>query len=275
MKKYIIKFGKRSFSHYQKVYRKILPYFLKVKATTNKLDFAEFKIKFSKHDVLEFPCPKQHKLNPRYVFIKSLQFHPEIKINRMKDFKSLLKWNVLNLKQTMTLRNYPLGFSSKLKSFDRPELALKVPPKVLKIESKNFYIHGRIRTNEEIVRILPYERKMSNKKLIRIPIRKRPVYKHHFSRDEIKLFREKAAQQNNTSWVNIQIFEIYDKFYANLYSNVRQAPGSKDLECNFNFLARSKNPEKFFYLVIGQRRDTGQSIKAIVEPADIKKHNSG
>lgn len=252
-----------SFSH------RFLSLFLRFKRDIHNLEYSELKVGLVE-DALDLPRTKLNKLNPTYALLRRLAFVPEVNINRVQDFKSLLKWNELILDFPVLMRNYPLGFSANIKRFDRPELALKLPPRVKAIDRKDFLIARDLITYEEIVTLLPYVRKGEKKKIYRIPVIKEPVVKYHFSREEIRLMREKVAQQNKTGWLSIEIYEVYDKFFPNLYHNIRQVPGTRALECYLSQVASTKNPKKNYYLIIGHRRDTGQSIKAIVDPADIK-----
>ncbi|HSA06599.1 MAG TPA: hypothetical protein P5556_05430 [Candidatus Gastranaerophilales bacterium] len=252
------------------IYYKTASLFAGFKIKSKNIEFAKFNVNFTLDNFLETPLPQLRKLNPVYVLIRNLSFHTQISVNKMSEFKTLLKWHVLNLINSIVVRTYPLGFSARLKTFDKPKLALKLPPKVLFIDKKDFHTIKNFRIHEEIVKVLPYVRKADKKIPVKIPVIKRPLYKYTFSREQMKLFREKVAQQNKTSWLNIEIFEIYDKFYTNFYSNIKQTPGSNDLECYLSLSAEKMNPKKNYYLVIGQRRDTGQSIKAIVDPSDIK-----
>jgi|GEM_PF-3063035 len=251
-------------------YHRFLGLFLRFRTKINRLDYDCFPIKIRK-DILEIPFPGIYKLNPTYVFIRQLAFHPVVNIRKMQDFKSLLKWKFLDINYPVAIRNYPLGFIAGMGNIDRPKLALKVPPNILSINRSDLYLKKGLRINEEIVTVMPYVKKTERKKLVKVPIIKEPLHKYHFSREQMKIFREKIAQQNNTSWINIQIFEIFDKFYSNLYLNVRQSQGTKNLECTLSYLSANKNVKKNYYLVIGQRRDNGQSIKAIVDSADIKR----
>lgn len=274
MKNYVIKLAENSFRGSLKAYYRILSCFSKPEFNVNKFEFEDFDVEFNE-DTLEIPLPRMRKLNPVYTLVRPMEFHPKVSINKMRQFKSLLRWRELTLKSSVVFRNYPLGFSAKLRSFDKPELALKLPPKVLAINGTDIRLKNKVKTNEEIVKVLPYVRKAEKKKLTRIPVIKRPMYKSTFSRDEMRAIKEEVAKQNKTRRVNIKVFEIYDKFYLNFYSSVRQAPGSKNLECTFNSQVKHKKPGKNYYLIIGQRIDTNEHIKAIVDSSDIKKENSG
>ncbi len=253
-----------------RIYHKFLSLFLRFKKDIHRLEYSSFRVDFIE-DALDLPGLKLNRLNPTYVLLKSLVFQPEININRIRDFKSLLKWNALNLDFPVVMRNYPMGFTVNINSCDRPKLALKLPPEVKSINQKDFLIYKDLRTYEEIVTMLPYVRKADKKKIFKVPTIKEPVAKYRFSREEMRLIREKVAQQNKTSWLNIEIYEIYDKFFPNLYHNIRQIPGTKALECHFSRVISTRSPKKDYYLIIGQRKDVSQSIKAIVDPADIKK----
>lgn len=270
IKKLVIKVFYMVYFKFIRYYHKFLSIFLPFKKGMISINFSETPVKI-KDDALDLPEINLNRLYPTYVFIQKLDFHPKLNLHKMKEFKSLLKWKVLNLDYPLVMRNYPLKFSSAQKVFKKEKLKLRVPPKLLCVEKGDFYIPGSLGTYEEIVTVMPYVKKGDKRKFIKVPLIKEPLIKHCFSREEIKNLREKIAQQNKTSWVNIQIFEIYDKFCPNLYVNIRQASGSKSLECYLSSISENKNPKKNYYLVIGQRRDNGQSIKAIVDPSDIKK----
>jgi len=272
IKNRIINSGKKSFFRTLRTYHRISGKFSKSKTGINELELKDFWIKI-RDNTLELPSPRLRKLNPTYTLIRPLEFHLKININKMKHFKSLLKWHDLKLERSVVFRNYSLGFFATLRKFDKPSLALNLPPTILSIDRKNINILKGLRINEEIIKILPYVKKKDRKKLLQVPVVKSPLHKYIFLREEIKLLREIIARQNKTSWVNIKIFEIYDKFHVNSYSNIKQTPGSKDLECALSPRAQHKKSEKNYYLVVGQRIDTGVPIKAIVDSADIKKGN--
>ncbi len=241
----------------KKYFFKFLSFFSGFKPGVNTRDLNDFDVRFNNGNMLEVQAPVMNRLSETYVLIRKLLFYPEIKINIMQSFKSLLKWKDLNLHCNTALRNYPLGFEVSSGEFGYPEIHLPEYPNI----------------REEIVRVSPYVRKIAPKKLFKIPFIKKPVYKSYFSRDEVKLLREKAAEQNQTGWSNIEIFEIYDKFHYNFFSSIKQIPGSKELECMPNISARGKTPGSSSYLVIGKKRNTGEPVKAIIDPADIKKEN--
>ncbi|OGI01700.1 MAG: hypothetical protein A2Y25_06440 [Candidatus Melainabacteria bacterium GWF2_37_15] len=241
----------------KRFYHKVLSFFSGLRTKINTADIKNFDVRFKDKDFLERPDVTMNELNPTYVLIRNLVFHPEIKLNIMQSFKSLLKWNELNLYYSVVLRNYFLGFEANTNKFDYSDIHL----------DKN------IRINEEIVQVLPYVRKVNNKKLFKFPFIKRPIHKSYFSREQMKDLKEKIAAQNKTGWTNIEIFEIYDKFHYNFFSNIKQIPGGKELECLPNISTLDQFPETMFYLVIGRKRDTGEPVKAIINPADIKKSN--
>ena len=250
-------------------YHKLLSFFFWFKPNIHNFNLNDFKLNF-KTDALKYPEPVLNKHRETYVLIRNLLFHPEIKINIMQEFKSLLKWNVLNMHYFVIFRNYPVGFFAELNEFAKKEFILKTT-NTLSLDSSDINIGKKLKINEEITQILPYVRKMDNKKLFKIPIIKRPVYKSYFSREQIRFFREELAAKNKTGWANIEIFEIYDKLYLNLFSNIKQVPESKNLACNPNISALNSKPETSFYLIIGKKRDTGQPVKTIINPTDIKK----
>ncbi len=236
--------------------KNILLRFQGLKPKINILKFTDFEVNYNE-GMLEFPEPAFNSLSQTYVLIRDLLFNPEVKINVMQSFKSLLKWKDLNLYCSTVIRDYPLGFEVSTVEINYPEI----------------HMDTKVKIYEEIVQILPYVRKVRHKDLFSIPIIKRPVYKSYFTREQMKLIREKTAEQNKTGWANIEVFEIYDKFHYNFFLSIKQVPGSKELECKANRALLDRAPEKSYYLIIGRKRDSLEPVRAIVNPADIKQDN--
>lgn len=241
-------------NNFKKSYHKFLSTFSGFKPALNKVEIDDFSVNFNE-GVLETPLPALNKLSDTYVLIRKLFFNSEVKMNTMQHFTSLLKWKELNLQCSTALRDYPLGFSADVNEINYPEI----------------HLSEDIKMQEEIVQVLPYVRKIQAKRLFGVPFIKKPVYKSYFSKEEMKSIREKVAEQNKTGWLNIEIFEVYDKFHYNFFFSVKQIQGSKELECYPNPECRDKTPKTVAYLIIGRKRDTGEPIKAIINPADIKK----
>jgi len=233
------------------------------------LNLKDFLLKI-KSNALEFKEPEFQEINPTYVLIRNLKFHPEMKLKELPKFENIIKWKFLNLNFITVFRDYNLKFFSNLKCFLKEQLLLKKTDKVKYFEEKQINIAKKIKVTEEIIQILPYSRKVQKQKLFRIPIARSPLYKSYFSESEMKRFREELAQQNKTRWSNIEIFEIYDKFNVKLFSDIRQTSESKNLLCYPSFSnADMKIENDFYYLVIGKRRDTGELVKALSRPVIV------
>jgi hypothetical protein len=253
----------------KKAYYKLISIFRGFKPKLRTFEFADFPIKFREED-LELPLPKLRKLNPSYVLIRELSSRPEVAVKKLEDVRTMVKCRVMTFSYPVVLRNYPIRFAPEIREFNTPELALKLPPKILSVEAHEMSFSRTLRMYEEIVKVVPYVRKSNRKALFSVPVTKQPLDRNWFSRDQMKLIRERTAQQNNTGWANVQVFEIYDKFCPGLYSNVRQEPGSKNIECVLSLTTAGRAVDKSYYLVIGQKRDSRQPIKAIIDTADIK-----
>jgi hypothetical protein len=253
----------------KKAYYKLISLIRGFKTVPQRLDFAVIEPKLRKEDI-ELPLPGLRKLNPSYVLIRELTSKPEVTVNKLEDAGTTVKCRVITFNYPVVFRNYPLKLAVEIKEFNAPQLALKLPPQVLSINEKDIAFSKALRMYEEIVQVKPYVRKIDRKRMFSVPVIKQPLYKNTFSREQMRIIREKAAQQNNTGWANLQIFEIYDKFCPGFYLNVKQEPGTKNIECSLNPAASDRAPGKTYYLVIGQRKDNRQPVKAIVDSADIK-----
>ncbi|NLF82356.1 MAG: hypothetical protein GX568_00025 [Candidatus Gastranaerophilales bacterium] len=253
----------------KKAYYKLISLISGFRTTSQKLDFAVIEPGLRKED-LELSLPKLRKLNPSYVLIRELTSKPEVTVNKLEDAGTTVKCRTITFNYPMVFRNYPLKLAVEVKEFNSPQLALKLPPRVLAVDSKDISFSKTLRMYEEIVQVKPYVRKIDRKRMFSVPVIKQPLYKNTFSREQMKIIREKVAQQNNAGWANIQIFEIYDKFCPGFYSNVKQEPGTKNIECTLSPTASGRVSEKTYYLVIGQRKDNRQPVKAIIDSADIK-----
>jgi len=235
--------------------KKVVSLFSGIKPGVNTLDFAAVSVDFNK-EKLEFPEPEMNKLSDTYVLIRKLLFDPEVKINIMQSFKSLLKWKELNLHCLTVLRDYTLGFEVSTGE----------------INYSDIHLNDTVKIYEEIILVLPYIKKVNRRDLFRVPIMKKPVYKSYFTREQMRLIREKTAEQNKTGWTNIEIFEIYNKFHYNFFLSIKQVSGSKELECMPDKSLLDRSPDKSYYLVIGRKRDSGTPVRAIINPADINQN---
>jgi len=241
------------------------------KIKINTLKFDEFGVNFVEN-ALEISPPEFLEINPSYVLIRNMKFHPQVQINFLEKIENLLKWNFLNLHLSTSFRQYPLGFSSMLNSVEKSKIKLNISKKVKEFAEKQINIIKKIKVFEEILEISPYTKKLNKQKLFRLPIARSPLYKSYFSDAQMKKVREELAAQNKTRWSNIEIIEIYDKFNSNIFSDIRQTSTSKNLMCYPSFSnADLKIKEELLYLIIAKRRDTGELIKGLIRPSGLEK----
>lgn len=262
---------KRRKIFYNRAYFKLLSKINGFNPAVNSPDFTDFWLKIN-FDTLEFKEPEILEINPTYVLIRNLKFHPaEIIIKELQMFENFVKWKSLNLNFTLIFRDYPLKFLANLKQFTREKLFFKIPDKVRTFDEKQINIAKKIKITEEILQILPYTKKIDKQKLFRLPIARSPLYKSYFPDSEMKRFREELAAQNKTRWSNVEIMEIYDKFNVKLFSDIRQTSASRNLLCYPSFSnADMKIDDDFYYLIIGKRRDTSELVKALSKPVIVQ-----
>jgi len=242
------------------------------KIKINTLKFNEFELNFVE-DALTVNPPEFREINPSYVLIRNLKFHPQININTLEKFENLIKWKFLNLHFSTSFRNYPLGFSNKLNFLEKSKIKLNISKKLKEFIEKQINIAKKIKVFEEILEISPYTKKINRQKLFRLPIGRSPLYKSYFPDAQMKKIREDLAIQNKTRWSNIEIIEIYDKFNSNIFSDIRQTSTSKNLMCYPSFSnADIKIKEELLYLIIAKRRDTGELIKGLFRPSSLEKN---
>ena len=255
---------------YNRFYFKILSKFTKLNAETKNYKFNDFKVNYQTYD-LEFKQPEFREMNPTYVFIRNLKFHPEVKFQLLKAFDNLIKLKNLDLNFVMILRDYPLKFFTNLKQIPKERIFLKIKKTINSFSEKQINIAKKIKVTEEIIQILPYTKKVKKQKLFKLPIERSPVYKSYFPESEMKRFREDLARQNQTERFNVEITEIYDKFSMKLFSDVKQTSRSKNLLCFPSFSNSDiKINNDLYYLIIGKRRDTNELVKALSDPAVIQ-----
>lgn len=236
---------------------------------SSSLNFSEFEVSFNK-SMLEFKDPEFQELNPTYVLIRDLKFHPELKLTELPQFENLIRWKNLHLNFTIVFRDYQLNFLKNVKQFAQDVLKLAIPDKIKSFTEKQINIAKKIKITEEILQVLPYTRNMKKQKLFTMPISRSPLYKSYFPESEIKRFREELAAQNKTRWSNVEILEIYDKFNVKIFSDIRQTSGSRNLLCYPSFSnADMKMGDDIYYLIVGRRRDTSDLIKALSKPVNI------
>lgn len=174
----------------KKAYYKLISIFRGFKPNPSTLDFKDFPTKFREVD-LELPLPYPRKLNPSYVLIRELSSTPEVTVKKLEDVRTFVKCRVMTFSYPVVFRNYPLIPSPEIKEFNTPELALKLPPKVLSVEARDISFSRTLRMYEEIVKVVPYVRKADKKNLFSVPVTKQPLYKNCFSRDQMRSFRGK------------------------------------------------------------------------------------
>jgi len=232
--------------------------------------FKEFDFK-TNSGTLEFKEPEFQEINPTYVLIRNLKYHPEIKLSILPKFENFVKWKFLNLNFIVIFRDYPIKFLSNLQQFAKEKILLKIFDKVRSFDEKQINLAKKIKVTEELLQILPYTKNVNKQKLFRLPIARSPLYKSYFSDSELKKFREELAAQNQTRWSNVEIMEIYDKFNMKLFSDIRQTSASRNLLCYPNFSnADMKVDGDFYYLIIGKKRDTNELVKALSRPVAIQ-----
>lgn len=255
---------------YNRFYFNILSVFTGLNAEINALKFDNQEINYNNY-ALDFKEPVFIELNPTYVLIRNLKFHPEeVKIQNLKMFDNLLKWKSITLNFIMILRDYPLKFFINLKQITKERIFLKTKNIIKFLTEKQINIAKKVKVTEEILQILPYTQEVNKQKLFRLPIERSPLYKSYLSEQEMRRFREELALQNQTSRSNVEITEIYDKFNMKLFSDVKQTSRSKNLLCFPNFLNRDLQINDLYYLLIGKRRDTNELIKALSRPIAAK-----
>ena len=263
--------AKRRKIFYNRAYFKLLStingFKIIVKSPKN---YKEFALKIN-DNTLEFKEPEFQEINPTYVLIRNLKYHPEIKLNTLPKFENFVKWKSLNLNFTMIFRDYPIKFLLNIKQFAREKISLKLFDKVRSFNEKQINLAKTIKVTEELLQILPYTKNLNKQKIFRLPIARSPLYKSYFSDSELKKFREELAAQNQTRWSNVEIMEIYDKFNMKLFSDIRQSSASRNLLCYPNFSnADMKIDSDFYYLIIGKKRDTNELVKALSRPVIIQ-----
>lgn len=237
----------------KKFLRKLLAKISRNKAEIHSAEFQKFTLNFTE-SVLEFKEPELRELNPTYTLIRNLYFHLEVKINRMQKFKNLIKWLSVNLNFILIFRDYPLKFTAKLIKLSEDFILLSAEIKMNAFDSRQINIVKKIKVTEEIIRLMPYTRKLKKQKLFRVPISKSPLYKSYYSDEEIKKFKEDLASQNNTRKSNIELLDIYDKFNPKLFADIRQTSGTRNLLCYPSFTNADVNPEKKYVLSFNRKK---------------------
>jgi hypothetical protein len=258
---------------FKKALNKIKSSLAKANVSVNTLNFADVPLNIN-CDALESAAPEFKELNPSYVLIRRLKFHPEVKMTELPRFENLIKWKSENLSFIMVFRDYPLKLLTNLNFIEKGKLVLNTENLVKYFTDKQVNIAKSVKVFEEILQVLPYTKKIKRQKLFRLPISRSPLYKSYFSTAEMKKFREELAAQNNTRWSNVEIYEIYDKFSVKLFSDIRQTSSSRSLLCYPSFSNAELNENiDFYYLIIGKRKDTDQLVKALSRPT-IKQDDS-
>jgi len=218
---------------------------------------------------LEIKPPEFRQFYPTYVLMRRLKFHPEMKLTVMPKFENMIRWKVLREEFSITQRSYPLAITPDSNNMKTEDVCIK-KPNANAFSEKEVNINKSVKVFEELLEIMPYTRAISRKNLFNFPIARSPLYKLHFTRGEIKAFREELAIQNKTVWTNVEVVEIYDKFNSNLFNNIKQIPNSRNLMfypdiSNARMKAGSlQKPDiSFYYLIIGRKKDTSEFVKAL------------
>lgn len=161
------------------------------------------------------------------------------------------------------VREYFLRLFAETKGYGNNELSFNVEAKFIPDDAIS--VERYLKTTEEIIEILPYDKQLNVNKLFRLPISKRPVAKSYFTEEKMDSFREALAGQNKTTKYNVKISAVYDRFYPELYSNLRIAGDGTTLLCYQKKEAVNSTPQSVYYLVVGSRKDNNVSLRALVK----------
>lgn len=174
----------------------------------------------------------------------------------------LIKINKPVLNVISVVRSYTLGFYPRIRKPDASELIFQA--NVKEIAEKDVHLEKKLRVTEEILEICPYDRSVPVKKLIGLPVVRKPSAKSYFSLEEMEKFRKALAHHNNTKFYNVIIKNIYDRFYPEMYSSVSLRAQGNALLCFLKPESHLAKPKSAYYYIIGERKDTGAPIQALV-----------
>lgn len=246
----------------------------------NDYNIAIFHVKASQYDI-RFDEVLIKELNPLYVLVKEKKFDLQldikglnslikpdvIKFNTVDTFDSKIKWLHTNLHHICTNRTYNTEFDVAYKNLEWENISAYTP-ECHSFSYDEIRITEKIRIFEELISIQPYIKQAVKSAFLSIPAVKKPLYKSYFSLDEMEYFKETLARQNKTKPSNVHITNIYDKFFIELFSSIKQEPATKNLACYYN---ENNNPvltDNNYYLIVGERKDNKVSIKSLAKLSD-------
>jgi len=201
----------------------------------------------------------KHNLN---VMFTSLYFKTDLSVIRyIEPVHTQLRWKTQDISIFLTQRSYPLSLGVNIQCLNDSDIAVKNKAKIEIIDYNDIKIHKKLRIIEEIIQIDPYVRNLSKKKLLKIPITKKPVYKAYFSSAEMNKFKEIYAKTAKINKEFIQISLIYDKFNLDNYSSIKQDSANQNLYCYPIEKQVELTQDNLSFLILGSRLDNKVTIK--------------
>ncbi len=249
-----------------------------LKSNVKNDNFSKIHVKFNDASHLDTK-PKLIEMHQSFVLVKQKQIIPSVKLNNSPtDFKvvlptikispsilSMLRWKKLEIDFLPIVKNLKLGILAAVKEFQNKDIFLSFNLKVRKIDDKELRIKRKLKFTEEIVRFIPYIKKRPASVVLKFPVIREPLFKSNFNTAELERFRENLARQAKTVRANIEILCIYDKIKIDIYSSVRQNPDNKELLLYLSDKEVNVSKNDFSYLVIGNRKDNKELVKALVK----------
>lgn len=239
-------------------------------------DFKTLQVDFKSFDGLASDPPVFKELNPTYVMVKEKKFDYKVNVKDLENsikielpdirymtpITNKIKWINPNLDSCRAVRNYPLSLEPNFHKLDADKIILKIPH-VSSLDYSNIRLAEKVRVIEEIITMFPYIKKPEKSLLFKVPVIKSPLFKSYFSQEDMDKFRETLAVQNKVKKTNVRILNIYDKFSIELFSSIKQEGNTKNLICYLNSKLTTFDKNKFYYLIIGQRKDNQVTIKSL------------
>lgn len=260
----------------KKVYFSIVKKSTGLKTATHKYPVNKFlksmkDLDFHTHNV------KLKELNHTYVLIREKKIESEVhfdnilnplrfsvpKIIESPPIYTLIKWRYHDMGIFSSIRNYALRLNAEINILLNHDFSLRTEIRVNKIDDDMIELARRVRSTEEIIELSPYLRKVKKSLLYKIPVFKKPLQRQNFSDEQINSFRELLAKQAKTRKSNIELTSIYDKLNIECFASIKQDPESKYLICNFKSNLDKFDISKFYYLIIGNKKDTKEVVKAL------------